>query len=123
MYICTHIYHNLHVKPVVSGRVGRVFVAQIRDVARRDAVDGGVLQEPTVRSGHRPGSRGKRRRRRAHQACRCGGTALMLGSEGEGMAIVRAREWRRTARLHKAGRGVKVVRTRGTLSVCNSAGQ
>ena len=41
-----HTYYNLHVKLIVSGRVGRVFVAQIRDVARRDPVHGDVLQIP-----------------------------------------------------------------------------
>ena len=65
-----HTYHNLHVKTVVSGRVGRVFVAQIRDVARRDSVHGDVLQIPSVRSGHRSRARGKRRRRGSRQTWR-----------------------------------------------------
>ena len=59
--------HDLHVKPVVSGRVGRVFVAQVRDVARRDPVHGDVLQEAAIRSGHRPRARGESGRRGSRQ--------------------------------------------------------
>ena len=96
--ISIHQYTNRHIKRIVSRGIGRVFVAQIRDVARGDAVHGGVLQEPSVRSGHRPGSRGKRRCRRAHQACWCGRTHSCLAVKVKAwLAIVRGVVTHRTA--------------------------